>query len=45
MDHITKASVENDKCRLLNYEMPRINFFGGGTYTAGALLEAKVSSK
>lgn len=43
VDHISKGNEENDKCRLLNYEIPKIHFNGGGTFTAGALVEAKVS--
>lgn len=43
VDHISKGDQDNDKCRLLNYEMPKIHFNGGGTFTAGALIEAKVS--
>ena len=33
---------EHHKCSLLQEDMPRINYAGGGTYTLGAFLEAKV---
>lgn len=42
IDYITTSKEENDKCKLLNYEIPKINFVGGGTYTYGALKEARV---
>lgn len=42
MDHISTADDNNDKCKLLNEELPTIGFSGGGTFTAGALKEAKV---
>ncbi len=37
------ANSEHHKCSLLQDDMPRIGYFGGGTYTLGAFLEAKVS--
>jgi len=42
IDQISNSKEENDKCMLLNYEVPRIKFTGGGTYTFGAFREAKV---
>ena len=33
---------EHHKCSLLQEDMPRIHFAGGGTYTLGAFLEAEV---
>lgn len=43
VDHISEVSENNDKCQLLNFEIPKIRFFGGGTFTAGALKQARVS--
>lgn len=45
IDHLTNASGRNHKCRLLDEELPKINYIGGGTYTMGALLEARVSNE
>lgn len=42
VDHISEPDADNDKCKLLNFQMPSIEFSGGGTHTAGALLQAKV---
>lgn len=42
VDHISDADSDNDKCKLLNYQIPSIEFSGGGTHTAEALLQAKV---
>lgn len=42
IDQITLAKKENDKCTLINSDVPKIQFIGGGTYTYGALLEAQV---
>lgn len=42
VDHISEPDADNDKCKLLNHQMPSIEFAGGGTNTAGALLQAKV---
>ena len=33
---------EHHKCSLLQEDMPKINYAGGGTYTLGAFLETKV---
>lgn len=43
MDQISQPSKINDKCLLLNHEVAQIakKFVGGGTYTHGALKEAK----
>ncbi|XP_050712143.1 sushi, von Willebrand factor type A, EGF and pentraxin domain-containing protein 1-like isoform X3 [Eriocheir sinensis] len=41
IDHVTQASEDNHKCSLLERELPRIRYSGGGTYTLGALLEAQ----
>lgn len=42
VDHISEADPDNDKCKLLNFQMPAIEFSGGGTHTADALKQAKV---
>lgn len=42
VDHISEADPDNDKCKLLNFQMPAIDFSGGGTHTADALKQAKV---
>lgn len=42
VDHISEADSDNDKCKLLNLQIPSIEFSGGGTHTAEALLQAKV---
>lgn len=41
VDQISEPSKINDKCLLLNYELEKIEFLGGGTHTYGALTEAK----
>ncbi|XP_047481240.1 LOW QUALITY PROTEIN: sushi, von Willebrand factor type A, EGF and pentraxin domain-containing protein 1-like [Penaeus chinensis] len=41
IDHVTQASPDNHKCTLLETELPRIKYSGGGTYTLGAMLEAQ----
>ncbi|KAK2725235.1 hypothetical protein QYM36_001622 [Artemia franciscana] len=41
IDHITNASLNNHKCKLLEEEIPAIGYTGGGTYTLGAVLEAQ----
>ncbi|XP_071546933.1 sushi, von Willebrand factor type A, EGF and pentraxin domain-containing protein 1-like isoform X1 [Panulirus ornatus] len=41
IDHVTQASENNHKCSLLELELPRIKYSGGGTYTLGAMLEAQ----
>lgn len=42
MDQISEPDEDNDKCKLLHFEVPKIAFAGGGTFTAGALKQAKV---
>ncbi|XP_058442915.1 sushi, von Willebrand factor type A, EGF and pentraxin domain-containing protein 1-like isoform X2 [Malaya genurostris] len=41
IDQISQSVKDNDKCLLLNYQIPKILFSGGGTYTYGALKEAE----
>ncbi|EAT33188.1 AAEL014547-PA [Aedes aegypti] len=41
IDQISTSVEDNDKCLLLNYQIPKIEFSGGGTYTYGALKEAE----
>uniref|UniRef100_A0A182PU12 Sushi, von Willebrand factor type A, EGF and pentraxin domain-containing protein 1 n=1 Tax=Anopheles epiroticus TaxID=199890 RepID=A0A182PU12_9DIPT len=41
VDQISNPVPENDKCLLLNYQLPSIEYSGGGTYTYGALREAE----
>ena len=38
----SNGKTEHHKCSLLQEDMPQINYAGGGTYTLGAFLEAKV---
>ncbi|XP_048255629.1 sushi, von Willebrand factor type A, EGF and pentraxin domain-containing protein 1-like [Haliotis rufescens] len=45
VDHLTQPNADKHKCRLLGEELPRVNYIGGGTYTLGAFLEAKVVLK
>lgn len=45
IDHVTQASEGNHKCSLLEVELPRIKYSGGGTYTLGAMIEAQVSGR
>lgn len=42
VDHISEADADNDKCKLLNVQVPAIDFSGGGTHTADALKQAQV---
>lgn len=42
VDHISEADSDNDKCKLLNFQVPAIDFAGGGTHTANALKQAQV---
>lgn len=42
VDHISEADADNDKCKLLNVQVPAIDFSGGGTHTADALKQAEV---
>ncbi|XP_053687129.1 sushi, von Willebrand factor type A, EGF and pentraxin domain-containing protein 1-like [Sabethes cyaneus] len=41
VDQISQSIEDNDKCMLLNYQIPKIEFSGGGTFTYGALKEAE----
>uniref|UniRef100_A0A182K190 Sushi, von Willebrand factor type A, EGF and pentraxin domain-containing protein 1 n=1 Tax=Anopheles christyi TaxID=43041 RepID=A0A182K190_9DIPT len=41
VDQISHPQSGNDKCLLLNYQLPAIEYSGGGTYTYGALREAE----
>uniref|UniRef100_A0A182QJ86 Sushi, von Willebrand factor type A, EGF and pentraxin domain-containing protein 1 n=1 Tax=Anopheles farauti TaxID=69004 RepID=A0A182QJ86_9DIPT len=41
VDQVSEPLVANDKCLLLNYQLPSIGYSGGGTYTYGALKEAE----
>lgn len=41
INQISDASMENDKCVLLNHQIPNITYSGGGTNTYSALLKAK----
>lgn len=41
INQISKISEDNDKCMLLNYQIPNITYTGGGTNTHGALVKAK----
>ncbi|XP_055618198.1 sushi, von Willebrand factor type A, EGF and pentraxin domain-containing protein 1-like [Toxorhynchites rutilus septentrionalis] len=41
IDQISQSVEDNDKCLLLNYQIPKIKYSGGGTYTYGALKEAE----
>ena len=42
IDHLTHPSDTHHKCSLLEEELPKIGYTGGGTYTLGAFLEAQV---
>lgn len=42
INQISEASSDNDKCKLLNHQIPNITYSGGGTNTFSALLKAKV---
>ncbi|CRL07619.1 CLUMA_CG020584, isoform A [Clunio marinus] len=41
INQISEPSKENDKCILLNYQIPNITYSGGGTNTYSALFKAK----
>ncbi|KAK3090083.1 hypothetical protein FSP39_009008 [Pinctada imbricata] len=41
VDYIASQSEEKHKCSLLSEDLPSIKYVGGGTYTLGAILEAK----
>lgn len=42
IDHMTNPKDDNHKCSLLEEELPKIEYTGGGTHTIGALIEAQV---
>lgn len=42
INQISEASQDNDKCVLLNHQIPNITYSGGGTNTYSALIKAKV---
>jgi von Willebrand factor type A domain len=42
INQISEASTDNDKCILLNHQIPNITYSGGGTNTYSALVKAKV---
>ena len=42
INQISNASEDNDKCVLLNHQIPNITYSGGGTNTYSAILKAKV---
>lgn len=42
IDHLTQPTDSHHKCSLLEEELPKIQYTGGGTYTLGAFLEAQV---
>ncbi|KAG8226943.1 hypothetical protein J437_LFUL004661, partial [Ladona fulva] len=43
IDHLKPdpSGIKNHKCSLMQEELPRITYTGGGTYTLGAMLEAE----
>ncbi|XP_013383226.1 sushi, von Willebrand factor type A, EGF and pentraxin domain-containing protein 1 [Lingula anatina] len=41
VDHLTRPTADRHKCSLLEEDLPKISFTGGGTYTLGAMEEAK----
>ncbi|XP_069128762.1 sushi, von Willebrand factor type A, EGF and pentraxin domain-containing protein 1-like [Argopecten irradians] len=41
IDYISETSSDQHKCSLLQEDIPKIKFRGGGTYTLGAILQAK----
>jgi hypothetical protein len=43
VDYLTSPTESQQKCSLLEQDIPKIKYVGGGTYTLGAVLEAKVS--
>ena len=42
IDHLTQPKDVNNKCSLLEEEIPKIGYSGGATYTLGGLQEAQV---
>ena len=43
IDYLDKKQKDRHKCRLLEDDLRKITYSGGGTYTLGAFLEARVS--
>jgi hypothetical protein len=43
IDYVGQPLVDKNKCTLLEEDVPNIRYVGGGTYTLGAFLEAKVN--
>ncbi len=41
VNQISDPQMENDKCTLMNFQIPKIVYLGGGTYTFGAFQEAQ----
>ncbi|GAB0087495.1 sushi, von Willebrand factor type A, EGF and pentraxin domain-containing protein 1 [Sergentomyia squamirostris] len=41
IDQISTPKRDNDKCMLVNHEILKLRFIGGGTFTYGALREAR----
>uniref|UniRef100_A0A1B0CMR2 Sushi, von Willebrand factor type A, EGF and pentraxin domain-containing protein 1 n=2 Tax=Lutzomyia longipalpis TaxID=7200 RepID=A0A1B0CMR2_LUTLO len=41
IDQISTPKKHNDKCMLINHEILKLRFIGGGTFTYGALREAR----
>lgn len=42
IDYIGDPNVNNHKCLLMENDVPNIRYYGGGTFTLGAILKAKV---
>lgn len=42
IDYLTNPLERNHKCSLLGNDFPKIKYSGGGTFTLGAMREAKV---
>ena len=42
IDYVGRPLEDKNKCTLLEEDVPSIQYVGGGTYTLGAFLEAKV---
>ena len=43
VDYFDEKNKDRHKCALLEKDLKRIDYTGGGTYTLGAFLEARVS--
>ena len=44
VDYLADEHKDRHKCSLLEEDLKKITYSGGGTYTLGALLEAKVNN-